>query len=473
MRFFEQTLERWKRRNLTIFGRILILKSLALSKFVYNFNVLIPPDHVVKELKKLMFKFIWNGTERIKRSVLIGSLEQGGLKMIDIECFIMSLQAAWVTRLLREDECKNIFINYYAGKLGLSVKYLFLSNITNDKHANASFLTIPDFYRHVIYSFNQVKIMKNISRMNTYDLLTQMLWHNRLFCFKDITLSYRHWMKSGFIFVYDMLDCNGNVKGCDEILGQLTIKSNWISEYTIIKSVLQQIISKININTHMISAINRVKIQPQKIYTVEGIVTVDNQTSRFYYNCLVRQKFEKPNVITFWKRKYDMQSFHFKHIFTSKVLQVSDIKIREFNYKVLHRILPCGSYLSKWKPNISANCHFCEQIETIEHLIFNCPRIFSLWRAISVICKVNIKLKHIIFGFLNEELTDLEYCISVVAYYVYKVWLIYSLNNDLEMYKQCDIIFKVKNEIYWKCEILQQLNKHSCFEMLNKIYLNL
>ena len=108
----------------------------------------------------------------------------------------------------------------------------------------------------------------------------------------------------------------------------------------------------------------------------------------------------------------------------------------------------------------------------MEHLIFNCPRVSLLWRKISTVCKVNIKLKHIIFGFLTDVLIDLQYCISVIAYYIYKILLLYSLDYKLEEYKRCNIHEKLKNELFWKCEVLKAMKQSSCVDVLSKIYLN-
>jgi hypothetical protein len=91
--FFEQTLERWNRRHLTMFGKILIMKSLALSKLVYNFTVLHVPDEVKKCINKCMYSFIWSKMEKVKRKTKISTFEQGGLNMVDIDNFILTLNA--------------------------------------------------------------------------------------------------------------------------------------------------------------------------------------------------------------------------------------------------------------------------------------------------------------------------------------------------------------------------------------------
>ena len=44
-----QILNRWKQRNLTIYGKILLLKSFALSQLIYTTAVLTPSDDFIKK----------------------------------------------------------------------------------------------------------------------------------------------------------------------------------------------------------------------------------------------------------------------------------------------------------------------------------------------------------------------------------------------------------------------------------------
>ena len=55
----KNTLKNWKRRKLTLHGRIKIVKTLGLSKLIYNTSVLEIPDCYAKEINKLSFDFIW------------------------------------------------------------------------------------------------------------------------------------------------------------------------------------------------------------------------------------------------------------------------------------------------------------------------------------------------------------------------------------------------------------------------------
>ena len=45
-------------------------------------------NDLVKEVNKELYHFIWNGSDKVKRVAFINDLEDGGLKMLDIECTI-------------------------------------------------------------------------------------------------------------------------------------------------------------------------------------------------------------------------------------------------------------------------------------------------------------------------------------------------------------------------------------------------
>ena len=61
-------------------GRITIIKSLALAKFIHLLLALPnPPDNLLKNIEKIFYIFLWNGgPDRIKRSIIVKkTLKQG------------------------------------------------------------------------------------------------------------------------------------------------------------------------------------------------------------------------------------------------------------------------------------------------------------------------------------------------------------------------------------------------------------
>jgi len=56
----EKILNSWKRRKLTLLGKINIVKSLGLSKLLYYASVLSLPENFSKRVDKTILDFIWN-----------------------------------------------------------------------------------------------------------------------------------------------------------------------------------------------------------------------------------------------------------------------------------------------------------------------------------------------------------------------------------------------------------------------------
>ena len=91
----QDILKLWKLRNLTIEGRIVVFKSLAISKLIHL--ALVTEDTICME-------FIWKGkNQKIKNSTLCNDYEYGGLKNVDIFSKVVSLQCSWTKRLFDND----------------------------------------------------------------------------------------------------------------------------------------------------------------------------------------------------------------------------------------------------------------------------------------------------------------------------------------------------------------------------------
>ena len=80
----------WKWRDLTILGRIQIVKTFVIPMFMYRASLICVQKDIVIEVNKLLFKFIWKGKDKVKRLSLICDLDKGGLKAPHLESIIKS-----------------------------------------------------------------------------------------------------------------------------------------------------------------------------------------------------------------------------------------------------------------------------------------------------------------------------------------------------------------------------------------------
>ena len=72
----------WSSRGLSLYGKVTIIKSLIIPKFVYVSLLLPTPKEVIKQLNQLLFKLLWKGVDKVTCLSAINKYENGGLKMV-------------------------------------------------------------------------------------------------------------------------------------------------------------------------------------------------------------------------------------------------------------------------------------------------------------------------------------------------------------------------------------------------------
>ena len=110
----EKVLNLYKKFNLSLIGKVNVIKSLALPKLVHLFTVLPNPDNSTWVKTRKIFKdFLWGeGQVKIVNKQLEKTIEEGGLKLINIDLFNKALKLSWMRRLITSGNWQNIFISY-------------------------------------------------------------------------------------------------------------------------------------------------------------------------------------------------------------------------------------------------------------------------------------------------------------------------------------------------------------------------
>jgi len=175
--------------------------------------------------------------------------------------------------------------------------------------------------------------------------------------------------------------------------------------------------------------------------------------SKFFYKNLIKFNVEKPTKQeNHWINICNVKDFNFDYVYISQICKVKDRKIAEFNFKVLHNVLSCNANLVKWKKKDIGLCNICGELETIEHLLFNCTFAKRIWIDFNTMVDFIVELTHIIFGVENNDI--LSFIISLISYLIYKDWLVHSMSNlprntnpSLDIFKS-DLLYR--NKIYEK-----------------------
>lgn len=134
------------------------------------------------------------------------------------------------------------------------------------------------------------------------------------------------------------------------------------------------------------------------------------------------------------QRKYVLINTHTSQLDWEKIYLLPfkttlDTKLREFQYKLLNRILYTNKMLFRFKKVDSPLCDFCEkELKTIEHVFFYCTKVRIFWNDLkallnSVNITVSFDIKDVLLGFLdtNDSINILiSYIVLESKFFIYR-----------------------------------------------------
>ena len=425
----DKLLNSWKHRKLTLFGKVLIIKSLAMSQLTYNFSILPIEKMAIKKVESMIYNFLWGKKERIKRRTLIGKYEEGGICMPDVESIAYAAKAKWLCRIYNIDSWQQHNLSYhvlnsYLEQVGLCAKTLLKCNFTNEKEIGQ--LSIPVFYKEVFFAYNKCKFTKSVEKMNNYDFLSQIIWCNNMFKFNGKCILFRNWINCGIIFVKDLFKENGQLLSSTDIFGKLESKHNWMFEYRTIVKVLKPFI---NMNLFDFTYCKYINVTiSDNVMLSDGIKTIDlnsiwGRQQQFFYQILVSKKYCRPYIEKAWQKEFviHIEPSMWRKIYLRVCFSMCDKKLCEFRYKLLHNLLICNSKLYKWKCSTSDACYYCSEAETTRHQLYECTEKRLIWHKVGATLNVSIKWKHLVLGFDDSNITGKtrNLICSIIMYAIY------------------------------------------------------
>ncbi len=451
----EVTLNSWKKRDLTLMGKILIIKTLAISQIVYSaINTPTPPG-IIKQIDSTIFAFLWGERDRIKRKVLYAPIEQGGLNMLDVASQMEALKASWINRLILDNGLANwsLFGNKCIKRLG--GKYVCCNFRFSSLDQMPILNDIPEFYRQVVLAYAKAKFycIDTTIPVSKQEVLNTPLWGNINLQIKRTKkcLFFPKWIECGIKSVEDIKIVNRQVDTA-YLFNKVKCHQNLFYEIFHIKNVLESLISCIDrnspdVNDHLLDA------QPLLLIPKSNI-----------YKSLVKPRTQKAWTEHKWETELQSPDIPWSNVYIHKIKRIADKKIAEFNFKTLHFILPCNKHLKRWKIVEHDHCDVCGEVQDIQHLLFSCKRNVNIWEILDTFFNTRLTVKDIIIG---RQSVMFDSIISLVSFILYKEWIICS-NEDVRRTGK-DVRYFMKHELNFRKDVYRKLGMNDISGMLEKI----
>ncbi len=169
-----------------------------------------------------------------------------------------------------------------------------------------------------------------------------------------------------------------------------------------------------------------------------------------------------------WKNELRRKSSNYQHSRCSSLPP----KIQSFQYRIIHRIIPCNSWLKNITIKNSESFDFCNEIDDIPHFLLLCPNVKAFWKswakwrfsiATTDIRHVDNLQKNILFGFVGSNGFKILYSICKILYLYTNLFN----QNKLDV---CAYLTLLKNTLTIERQISINNNKLDKFEIFSIVY---
>ena len=207
----------WSARGLSLYGKITVIKSLIIPKFIYIASLLTTPKGVIQELNRLIFKFLWKGVDKVTRLSTINDYQRSGLKMIDLETMVKSLRLSWLKRIFSENN--GAWKNYLRHQLKY-VGGLFLFHCEYDIE---DVVVSSQFYSELLQWWSDFR-----EDFSSEKLHQNIMWNNKDIRVNDKPIFYKTFFNSRLILVSD-LQIDLDVSESYNIIAKKIEKTNFLA----------------------------------------------------------------------------------------------------------------------------------------------------------------------------------------------------------------------------------------------------
>ena len=355
----------WAKRKISVIGKVHIIKTFALSQFVFIMKSLSLPENVLENINRLCFNFLWSDSplsiracEKVKRTVMYNRLSAGGLKMINMITLQESILLEWVEMLASA--------KFSPWKLTPLFLYSPLGgcNVLRSKSTYAHFRGLDKvgskFWRDVL----AIWLKHSENHLRKDNCMADPINNNASIKHNGRTLFLESAMEKSCLIIRNILENDNRLRTLTEYRLQFGKYPRYFLDFFTMKNAIKN-----GIDIRRIMEDNNIYFKGVKI----------GKLGRKKFYSLISKE-DTPLCQEVWKRKFDItiNTTHWDLIHKQK-----ETRLKSLAWKILHNIYPSNLLLYKMKIKPSPICSFCDDMDSMEHFFFLCEKVKILWDEVT------------------------------------------------------------------------------------------
>ena len=361
----------WKERDLSITGKVHLLKTYALSKLNYVSSLIVVPGWVISEVDKISFEFLWKGKDRIKRNILYQNYEFGGLRMNNYKLFIKTQRIMWLKRLIygEKEIGWKMFFDHCSRKVG--GRFIVLCDYEISKLKT----DLPLFYIEVLKAWYDIRKC----RYSDTESINPIIFNNKNICLKGDNFFHRSLYEKE-VYALDHIIYKGRMRSLEYFL-RIGVNSK---ELLIINDIYNAI-PEIWKGSSFSDKFQQVDIKTFNINLTifeQKIAFRDVQSRKIYAYLIKDLQTLYTLKINDGQTNISLSEEEIKETFTRPRSSTLIRKQRDFQFKLLHGSVYTREQLFKFGFVPNNLCSFCTQeVETYLHVFVECPNVKKIWQT--------------------------------------------------------------------------------------------
>jgi hypothetical protein len=207
-----------------------------------------------------------------------------------------------------------------------------------------------------------------------------ILWNNKEITIESKSIFWRHLFEKGICSVHDLLDTNGKFLSLENAQLKYNVHLNFFQYFQLIAAIPSYLKKEaqetVLTNRDILDEIDVFYLSDKKIISLTKLRCKD------YYNLFQENTMTEPTSVKGWSRRFPNFTHSWKQIFNTIYKTTVDNKLREFSYKLLHRILVTNKELKRFKIRNDDICSQCKNPDSLEHTFLECPVNITFYQDI-------------------------------------------------------------------------------------------
>lgn len=374
------TCNSWSLRNISLKGKVTIVNSLLVSLLQFPSSVTFTPPQVYDEYRRLITDFIWNGKKpKVAYNTLILPIPQGGLGLMDLRTRVKVSSIQWIRRLL-------------------------LDRAPNTSTSLASFIAVQDIkaylalkpgipppgIQHEPFYLNLFKLWDGLHGFNPIEeehIRQEILWDNKRITSADVSRKRRTWESNGIRTLQNI---------CHPTEARLLSHQELSDRYGVRCSFLDMLGLRMGVPLAWRQALSpdwsptpAPSVRSGVLILLPGEQPMDvlNAAPKQLYRAYISLQGHASSAFGRWQESADPRlrisnDDEWRDLSSNIYKATRETKLQALHFKILNRIVPCGSYLQQIRITQEDSCSICGTQDSLQHFFYECQGSKSFWQSV-------------------------------------------------------------------------------------------